>query len=72
MPLNRGDFGEGDPPSPACAMEVKLGGTWSDLARFKDLDRAGSGSEVVTGSDKFVLKRGADTPACSDAMSVVF
>lgn len=81
VPLNRGDFGDGEAPNPAFAMDVRFSGFCDCSARllFKLFARIGSDSGWVTtvvvdgrvvGSDKFVVKRGAaaDTPPCSESM----
>jgi hypothetical protein len=81
VPLNRGDFGDGEVPNPAFAMDVRFPGFCDCSARllFRDFDRIGSDSGWLTmvvvegrvaGSDKFVVKRApaADTPPCSESM----
>jgi hypothetical protein len=80
-PLTRGDFGDGEAPNPAFAIEVKFVGfaDGSGRARFSDFPRIGSESgwmviavvvEVVAGSDTIEASIGvaADTPPSSDAM----
>ena len=75
MPLKRGDFGDGEAPNPAFAMEVRFPGacTCSSRLLFKDFARMVVVSDWVAmavvdgrvvGSDKLVVKRGAaaETP----------
>jgi hypothetical protein len=81
VPLNRGDFGDGEAPNPAFAIEVKFVEfeDWSGRARFSDFPRTGSESGwlviavvvgAVAGCSTIEADIGgaADTPPSSDAM----
>jgi hypothetical protein len=85
VPLNRGDFGDGEVPNPAFAIDVRLPELCDCSARllFNDFARIVSDSGWVTmaavegtlvGSDKLGVKRGAaaDTPPCSESMRIEF
>lgn len=70
VPLNRGDFGDGEPTNPAFVMLVRFVGFCVCSVRdlFNDFVRAGSDSALMGASDRLVVKTGADTPPCCDAM----